>query len=189
MDVPESWVADVVELCGTAGMPSWLRGGLSTSLEPPGVNISYRLVSGDRVAEGLPWLNSAYRSAIPELAKSQLGCPYYPSMDVRSGVNINILEQRGGRYEMHLDSNPLTALLFVTSHQAEDGGQLLFRTEGGDLLVEPRSGDLLLFDARRTPHAVLPIKTDRIRITVVMNFYLDAECQDRPDGLDDYLYQ
>ena len=41
-----------------------------------------------------------------------------------NGVNINVLQGIGSRYESHLDTNPLTGLLFATTHASEEGGQL-----------------------------------------------------------------
>ncbi|MER7283922.1 2OG-Fe(II) oxygenase [Dactylosporangium sp. NPDC000244] len=116
------------------------------------------------------------------------------SADERSAINVNVL-RTGNGYEWHVDSNPLTGLLFVTDQPAEGGGELVFRAdpvtspgEDWELAVRPRAGELLLFDARRAAHAVMPVRGAADRVSVPMNFYYANAANGRPDCLDRYLY-
>ena len=66
------------------------------------------------------------------------------------------------RFECHIDSNPLTGLLFCTDHLT--GGELVFAhdAEAADIaaverdcsVIRPHAGHLIFFDARRHPHYV-----------------------------------
>ena len=107
---------------------------------------------------------------------------------VINGVNINVLQGVGGRYESHLDTNPLTGLIFATTHADEEGGQLEFDVTPSPLIFPPRAGMLLLFDATRAPHRVTPLKKDVTRISIPMNFYTEETLEQRSPDLDSYLY-
>ena len=113
-------------------------------------------------------------------------------IDLRAATNINATP-RNARYEWHVDSNPLTGLLFATTHDPGEGGQLLFKpdpvarpNESWSLHVSPRAGTLLIFDAREAAHVVTRLNAD-IRLSVPMNYYHRGK-QERPEDLDGYLY-
>jgi hypothetical protein len=186
--LPIGWVADIHSAVERVASPVVLRGGTSTSLEPPGSDIPYRLVDGCAIREQLPWLDSIYRGELADIASVASAKPMLPTESIRAGVNLNVLDGPGGRYELHVDSNPVTGLLFVTTHEPDAGGQLLFRLKDGDHRIIPRSGTFITFDAREIPHAVTPLVGREMRITAPMNFY-DENPSRRPDDLDDYLYE
>lgn len=194
--LPTDWV-DQVRAC-TEASAQWRRGrsgnvtsreGEFDETEPPEVGV----ISGDKVARHLPWLADLYAETFLEYA-NRFGGPYVVSQDIKSSININH-SRRGMRYEWHVDSNPLTALLYATTHGPGRGGELVFRpdpeveqTAGWQVRVAPKAGQLLLFDARRAAHCVTPL-LDPDRISVPMNYYLAAAEQERPQGLDAYLYK
>ena len=149
-------------------------------------------MTGDLVAQTVPWLDGLYRTEILTLVNSLGFGQYEVSTDQRSRINLNTT-LKGARYEWHVDSNPMTALLFVTTHEPSDGGQLLFRPdpqvrpgETWELQVSPKAGTLLVFDAREAAHVVTEVLAGR-RISAPMNYY-DAGMQERPADLDGYLY-
>jgi hypothetical protein len=154
------------------------------------VNLPYKLVTGDVISDELPWLDELYRTEFTAMASTVAGVPMVPSSSVVNGVNINVLVGRGARYENHLDSNPLTGVLFVTAHDSTVGGQLVFEPRDGDrVVVDPTPGVLALFDAREIPHSVTPLLADHgMRVSIPMNFFRADEGEVRPEGLDDYLY-
>lgn len=125
--LPADWAEQIHAAVIDAATPALLRGGTSTSLEPAGSDIAYRLLDGNAVREQLPWLDALYRGELAAIASAAAGRPLVPALSVQAGVNVNVLDGPGGRYELHLDSNPLTGLLFVTAHDADGGGQLLFQ--------------------------------------------------------------
>ncbi len=193
--LPPDW-QDQISSCSTRASKWQLLDGASvTSREaefrdaaPPRVGV----VTGDVIATELPWLDALYREQFLKLVNTVGEGSYEVSADVRAGVNINTTPT-GARYEWHVDSNPITGLLFATSHAPEDGGQLIFRpdpvarpSESWELQVSPSAGTLLVFDARQAAHVVTQVRTG-LRLSVPMNYYFVGR-QDRPEDLDGYLY-
>jgi Rps23 Pro-64 3,4-dihydroxylase Tpa1-like proline 4-hydroxylase len=154
----------------------------------------FSLVDGEDVAAQVPWLLDLYQREILRLARINYG-DVSCSAELRAGVNIN-MQHPGSRYEWHVDSNPLTAVLFVTSHDIMDGGALVFRPDTGDrvtaetadqeLKIQPTSGTLVFFRAQRYAHQVEKFSS-KYRISVPMNFFVSGIPQDRAD-VDKYLY-
>jgi hypothetical protein len=102
------------------------------------------------------------------------------------------------RFECHVDSNPLTGLLFCTNHSA--GGELVVAHDpaAADIaaverdcsVIRPHAGHLIFFDAREHPHYARPLtEASGTRIVAVMNFYTDS-CPEstRPAELNRHLY-
>jgi hypothetical protein len=102
------------------------------------------------------------------------------------------------RFECHVDSNPLTGLLFCTDHTS--GGELVVahntaaqgiaEIEESCSVIRPQAGHLIFFNAREHPHyARLLTAESETRIVAVMNFY--TECwpeTSRPRALNQHLY-
>lgn len=166
-----------------------LRGDVSTSLESRDSVIDYRLVDGDMVTTALPKLDSLYRNEFLEQVRRAFAGDYVISPDRVNGVNINVVEGTGGRYEWHVDSNPLTGLLVMTPSDALTGGRLIFgKDSDSQTALSLFAGQLLFFDARQTPHAVESLRGDWTRITAPMNYFVKSEKIVRPRGLDEALY-
>lgn len=194
--MPTDWASQIRECSRINSRWQVLDGASVTSREKnfhdaalPHVGV----VTGDVIADALPWLDALYRGAFLEMANALGVGAFEPCTDLRAATNINATP-RGARYEWHVDSNPLTGLLFATSHPPAEGGQLIFRPdpqtrpdEAWELQVRPRAGNLLLFDAREAAHVVTRLDTD-LRLTVPMNYYFQG-AQHRPEDLDGYLYK
>ncbi|MFG3319603.1 2OG-Fe(II) oxygenase [Streptomyces sp. NPDC048171] len=186
--LPHGWCSDVERCVDEASMETVLRGGEPGSLEPVGTEISYRLIDGEAVATRLPWLRSLYEDPFLRLAETVSGRLLEVDTSLRSAVNINILPAHGGGYEWHCDTNPVTGVLFLTSHPDGQGGALELTGPGGHVWrIQPLEGYLAFFDARKSPHRVTSASTPRI--SAPMNFYLQGEGRIRPKGLDDRLYR
>jgi hypothetical protein len=193
--LPADW-KEQIHQC-SLGSSRWqvLDGASMTSREaefPDPATPRVGVVTGDIIESELPWLDSLYRQEFLELINRVGDGDFEPCFDVRAGVNINATP-RGARYEWHVDSNPMTGLLFATSHSPGDGGQLLFRPdpvtrpqEEWELQVSPQAGMLLVFDAREAAHVVTQLHGD-LRLSVPMNYYYVGR-QERPEDLDAYLY-
>jgi 2OG-Fe(II) oxygenase superfamily len=116
------------------------------------------------------------------------------------GIVLNVQRGTEMQFECHIDSNPLTGLLFCTDHPSGAGGELLCAhdpdatdveaIEKDRSVIRPRAGHLIIFDGRRYPHYARPlVSASDVRIVAVMNFYTES-CPEstRPQDLDLHLF-
>ena len=185
--MPSTWAADIRSVVRDHVKAASLSGDDQSSREPSGSSIPYGIVDGRTVIAELPWLDALYRGPWRRAASEFAGVDLDVARDPRGGVNLNSLNGAGSRYEMHVDTNPCTGLLFVTTHDPTDGGDLVFSQDRADLHIWPKAGTLLVFDARQVPHTVNPLLLDTHRISAPMNYFAKGDPQIRP-ALDDYLY-
>lgn len=153
-----------------------------------------RLHAGD-LQHNLPWLHGLYRRLFLELAQeAACGEPVSTARDDRYGVVLNVQRGTVMRFECHIDSNPLTGLLFCTDHPAGAGGELVFANDPAAAgigavdrdctVIRPHAGHVIFFDGRFHPHYARRLTRESgVRIAAVMNFYT-AACPeaDRPPG-------
>jgi 2OG-Fe(II) oxygenase superfamily len=171
----------------------------STSREGSDVtSLQVMTVRGHTMWERLPWLVDLYRGYFRQLYEEATGRRIYPTGDRRYAVVMNVQEGTD-RYECHVDTNPVEALLYATDHPRGDGGELVVANRVDAQSVEevdqdcstlyPVAGQLVFFDARRFPHYVRALRKPALRIAVGMNYYTD-DCPEetRPPDLNDYLY-
>jgi hypothetical protein len=104
------------------------------------------------------------------------------------------------RFECHVDSNPLTGLLFCSDHYLGAGGELVFADDATaasatDIdrscsVLRPQSGHLVFFDGRVHPHYARPLTAaSAVRVVAVMNYYTSAAPEStRPPELNRHLY-
>ncbi|MFD3425314.1 2OG-Fe(II) oxygenase [Nocardia fluminea] len=186
--LPTGWPAEIDNLSRTVARRAHLVGGVSTSLESPGTSISYRLIDGLGVAKYLPWLVRLYETEFLTIAERFSARRLIVDRETVSSVNVNILVPGERGYEWHVDSNPVTGLLFLSSHLHSEGGMLEFKSADGHLFsIEPLAGALAVFDARTCPHRVTA-PTNSLRISAPMNYFGLGEYRNRPDDLDNVLY-
>ena len=170
------------------------------SREAPSVrHIRRGRVHADEVRKRLPWLYDLYRGAFLDLAAQACAERVRTARDDRYGVVLNVQRGTGMRFECHVDSNPLTGLLFCSDHAA--GGELVVAHDAvaADIsavdrdcsVIRPHAGHLIFFDARRHPHyaRALTPKESGLRVVAVMNFYTES-CPEttRPAELNRHLY-
>jgi len=120
--------------------------------------------------------------------------------DHRYGIVLNVQRGTEMRFECHIDSNPLTGLLFCTDHLAGAGGELVFAhdpdatdveaIEQDRSVIRPHAGHLIIFDGRRFPHYARPlVSASDVRIVAVMNFYTESYPEStRPRDLNLHLF-
>lgn len=147
-------------------------------------SISRGRVDADQVREGLPWLYQSYRGYFLQLAQEACQETVAPARDDRYGVVLNVQRGTGMRFECHVDSNPLTGLLFCTDHQP-GSGELVFaldrdaasvaEVDKNCSVIRPHAGVLMFFDGRQYPHYARPLMDEAdVRIVAVMNFYTES---------------
>jgi hypothetical protein len=197
--LPEGWQKDI----GGAAAGADFRAFPSTpilSREAPNVtHIERGRVHADTVIQRLPWLYKLYRNEFLELAAEARGEPIDAAYDDRYGVVLNVQRGKTMRFECHVDSNPVTGILFFTGHPA-GGGELVVSHNpdavGVDELerdctpIRPEAGQIIFFDGKTYPHYAryLPRESD-VRVVAVMNFYTRS-CPEstRPPELNRYRF-
>ena len=153
-----------------------------------------RLHAGD-LRHSLPWLYRLYRGLFLDLAREvACGEPVTAARDDRYGMVLNVQRGTTMRFECHVDSNPVTGLLFCTDHPAGRAANSSSRmtrrpaeSRRGDRdcsVIRRSAGRLIFFDGRDYPHYARPLMNEPdVRVVAVMNFYT-ASCPEstRPRG-------
>ncbi len=163
--------------------------------------LDYYVMDGTKIREHLPWLSELQESSeIRELIKTQTGRTVLPRDNPTHDTNINVVTGAGKRYEWHTDTYHWTLLVFITSHDEPTAGgalcmntreavatQTLEQAYASSTKVAPEAGYGVLFNGSEIPHAVQPLKTNVVRITVPMAYMeVDAPRLAHPDA--DYLF-
>ena len=160
--LPADWQADVIVAATEADFRDFPRTPLLSREGEQVAYVSRGRVHAHQVQQRLPWLCRLYRGHFLELAARTQRKPVRAAVDDRYGVVLNVQRGTAMRFECHVDSNPLTGLLFCTDHPAGAGGEFAFGHDptGADVgaverdcsVIRPRAGRLIFFDGRRHPH-------------------------------------
>jgi hypothetical protein len=196
--LPLDWQRDIRTVAADADFREFPRTPILSREAADVLRIPRGRVHADQVRLYLPWLHRAYYGAFLELANEVCAEPVAAARDDRYGVVLNVQRGTRMRFECHVDSNPLTGLLFCTGHPA--GGELVVAhdTTASDItaverdcsVIRPHAGHLIFFDARRHPHYARPLtNASDMRIVAVMNFYTESSPETtRPRELNRHLY-
>jgi len=196
--LPTHWQQEVHATAAEADFRDFPRTPVLSREAPDVRHITRGRVHADQVRHRLPWLYDLYRDAFMKLATEACKEKASPAHDDRYGVVLNVQRGTTMRFECHVDSNPLTGLLFCTDHG--DGGELVFAhdpaaasiadVERDCSVVRPTVGHLIFFDARRYPHYVRPLThASDTRVVAVMNYYTESSPESaRPPELNRHLY-
>jgi hypothetical protein len=197
--LPRDWTTDIKKVATEAHFGKYPR---TPFLSREAADIEYinrGRVPAEAVQQGLPWLCRLYRDEFLSLANQAWREPIKAASDDRYGVVLNVQQGNTMRFECHVDSNPVTGLLFFTDHPT-GGGELVVANDpeavGVDALEEngsvirPQAGQLIFFDGKTYPHYARTLWSDRDdRVVAVMNFYSQS-CPEstRPSGLNRHLF-
>lgn len=198
--LPVGWQQDAVHAADEAEVRPFGRTPVISREADDVQQILRGRVHSNQVASELPWLRELYRTDFRELGEQATGRKVYAAADERYGTVLNVQRGPRMRFECHVDSNPLTGLLFCTDHGPGHGGELIFGhdksarsradVERSCSVLRPQAGHLIFFDGREHPHYVRPLQADDdVRVVAVMNYYTD-ECPEstRPPELNRHLY-
>ena len=106
--LPSGWVADVRRVVDEHAYFVHLDGHSGTSRELEDTKGSdYYVVVGDLIAQELPWLYELYTGTLREMAEQVAGRSLITSTELKTSININTIRGIGGRYEWHVDHNPM----------------------------------------------------------------------------------
>jgi hypothetical protein len=196
--LPSGWQEDILAAAATAEVRDFPRTPVISRESQDVQQIARGRVHADQVRQYLPWLYKAYKNEILELAMEMSPKPVSAAEDDRYGIVLNVQRGTNMRFECHVDSNPLTGLLFCTDHAA--GGELvvahdttaegLTEIDRNCSVIRPYAGQLIFFDARQYPHYARALTDEsETRIVAVMNFYTES-CPEwsRPRELNRHLY-
>jgi hypothetical protein len=198
--LPDDWTLTVGAAATAAQFGEFPRTPI-LSREAQEVASVYRgRVRAQQVRELLPWLNDLYRGDFLELANEACSEDVMPAADDRYGLVLNVQRGIDMRFECHVDSNPLTGLLFCTDQQPGAGGELVFgrdpsaadvaAVERDCSVIRPHLGHLIFFDGRNYPHYARPLTSrSDMRVVAVMNYYTESYPEStRPQELNRHLF-
>jgi hypothetical protein len=198
--LPPDWQQDIAKAAVSADFREFPRTPILSREAADVLYIPRGRIHADYVRQSLHWLYQAYRSDFLELAREICAEPVMTAHDDRYGIVLNVQRGTTMRFECHIDSNPLTGLLFCTDHPAGAGGELVFAhdpdvtdvdaVDQDCSVIRPHAGHLIFFDGRRYPHyARRLLSGSDVRVAAVMNFYTES-CPEstRPLELNRHLY-
>jgi hypothetical protein len=197
--LPRDWPTEIKKVAAEAHFDDFPRTPVLSREARDVTHIKRGRVRADKVRQGLPWLYELYRSEFLDLAEHAWKEPVKAAEDDRYGVVLNVQQGNTMRFECHVDSNPITGLLFFTDHP-DGGGELVVgndpETVGIDALEEngsvirPQVGQLIFIDGKTYPHYARTLwsKGD-VRVVAAMNFYTNS-CPEstRPWELNRHLF-
>jgi hypothetical protein len=177
-DLPVDWVAQILAVAAHAPTTTLLLAA-PTGTEPSGWVVVHS-VDGGEVGRRLPWLTDLYEDVFRRRVERCAGDRVSPAADPRRALSLDV-QTGGNRYQPNEGDRHWGALLHVTDHPEGTGGELVLghdpqaRTieeiDAACSVIHPEAGHLLLFDARRHPHYVRPLRTPgRSRIAVTMSY-------------------
>jgi hypothetical protein len=198
--LPSDWQQDITIVASNADFRNFPRTPILTREGGDVPHVSRGRVHADTVREKLPWLYDAYRTRFLDLAEEVTGGdPVRTAADDRYGIVLNVQRGTKMRFECHVDSNPLTGLLFCTDHPG-GGGELVFgndtsatevsAVEQSCSAIRPQAGHLIFFDARQYAHYARALKSEHdLRVVAAMNFYTGSYPEStRPRTLNEHLF-
>jgi len=197
--LPLDYPDDIKAVAADADFRQYPRTPLLSREADDVTHITRGRVRADKVELRLPWLYKLYRSDFLELAELAWGEPIKAAFDDRYGIVLNVQQGNTMRFECHVDSNPVTGLLFFTDHPA-GGGELVVGHDSGAVGIEaleqdgsvirPQAGQLIFFDGKTYPHYARTLQSGSdMRVVAVMNFYTES-CPEstRPSRLNRHLF-
>jgi hypothetical protein len=196
--LPEGWRQQVEKVAAGADIRDFPPTPLLTREATDVKSVKRGRVHALQVRQGLPWLYELYHGAFRDLAEHAWHEPIAAARDDRYGVVLNIQRGTHMRFECHVDSNPLTGLLFFTDHHS--GGEFVVShdvtaqsvaaVDANCAIIRPHAGHLVFFDVTEHPHYARPLLADSdVRILADMNFYTESSPEEqRPRALNHYLF-
>lgn len=197
--LPEGWQIDIGTVAGKADFRAFPRTPILSREAPDVSHIERGRVDAETVMEHLSWLYQLYRNEFLELAAEARGEPIDAAADDRYGVVLNVQRGKTMRFECHVDSNPVTGILFLTDHPA-GAGELVVSHDPDAVGVDeverdctpiaPKAGQIIFFDGKTHPHYARRLLDESdVRVVAVMNFYT-ASCPEstRPPELNRHRF-
>jgi hypothetical protein len=197
--LPGDWAGDITSVAAGADFRDFPRTPILSREAEDVAHITRGRVRADAVRRRMPWLYHLYRNDFRDLAEQAWREPINAASDDRYGVVLNVQLGTEMRFECHVDSNPVTGLLFLTDH-TDGGGELVVghdpeassveALERNGSVIRPQAGQLIFFDGKTHPHYARSLRSAAdMRVAAVMNFYTES-CREstRPLELNRHLF-
>ena len=126
--LPDGWQRDAMHSADEAEVRPFGRTPLISREADDVQQVVRGRVHADQVASEMPWLRELYRTAFRELGEQATGRKVHAAADERYGTVLNVQRGPRMRFECHVDSNPLTGLLFCTGPRARRRRRAGFRS-------------------------------------------------------------
>jgi hypothetical protein len=197
--LPPHWQQDVIAVAAEADFRDFPRTPVLTREAAGVLSIARGRVHAPQVRSRLPWLHELYHGAFRDLAEEASAESVKTAADDRYGLVLNVQRGTGMRFEAHVDSNPVSGLLFCTDHPA-GGGEVAVSNDPAASgvasidrdcsVIRPHAGHLVFFDGRFRAHYARPLAAaSDMRVLAVMDYYTES-CPEstRPRELNHHLY-
>src|SRR6185437_8858475 len=109
---PDGWQEDLHAIAAEAEFRDFPRTPFLSREAADVTHVTRGRVHAVQVQQKLPWLYKLYRDQFLELASRAWREPIDPAVDDRYGVVLNVQRGNRMRFECHVDSNPVTGLMF-----------------------------------------------------------------------------
>ena len=149
----------------------------TSMVEPVKTPTYYQQTRQGAILENLAWVQKLFKHEIRYLAERLM-----KDRSMRLGVDesaLNMNRTTEGPYELHIDRNPITALLGVTDVEEGQGGELVVherrdefgRPAGKSFKLRPKAGILYFFKGLDHPHEVTPYSGLIPRVVMPGDYY------------------
>jgi hypothetical protein len=179
--LPQGWQRDIRAVAASADFRAFPRTPILSREAPDVTHVERGRVHAETVMDRLPWLYKLYRHEFLDLATEAWGEPIDAAYDDRYGVVLNVQCGKTMRFECHVDSNPVTGILFLTDHPAGAGELVVSHdpdavgvdeVERDSTPIAPKAGQIVFFDGKTHPHYARRLLDESdVRVVAVMNFY------------------
>jgi len=184
-DAVPAWVTEKAVAASEHAKPVSREGAGPGSLTDEGLR--YSVLDGHGVLVRAPDIQYWVQMNVPALASAVVGEPLCISPDVRTAINVNLVDGIGGSYEWHTDPCPWSALIFCTAHKI-GGGWEANPDDVTKVSIRPEAGSLLVFRGS-IPHYVQPLLTDERRVSIPIALYpLGTTSIERDPELDAHIF-
>lgn len=153
----------------------------------------YSIISGSRIILDFPELICIYES-VRYLLSYITGYDLRTSPYGESAINVMVYDREGDECAYHFDSNPVTAILYLTRNTKGGSTNLKMSTHDiGEAVtrrpwsIEPKPGTMLVFPGRECWHSSAPVVKDEPKVAVTLNYYRQNDVM-RPLRMDEHSY-
>lgn len=187
LDVPPNVLHLIKEISDVAGTDIVKKGISVGSLEgEETAGLDYRVTTGRSIRPHRAVWNYITKDLMAIISRC-LALELELDNNPNSCVTINHLFP-GKRYELHVDTNPLTALLFVNTLPPQAYGQFEAVYKDEHIFFRSIAGRCLVFDGREIPHRVTTVAEGFERISMPISLHQMGTPYARDESLDGDLF-